>query len=256
MKIDKFLYEFKLNKSVEAEEIEASTNDKGEEVKTIKKIKKDCPVHFKLARPNRKLFDEAELFYGIKLSEGIKAGLLTKSLLAKRYQNDGGAMSEPEKEKYAILYLELYRLQNELQRVQLNLDSLPKEEQEKKIEELLVNISQTKRDLQEIETYHSTLFDQTAENRARNQTIMWWVLNISWISDDGVEYRPFFGDGDYSKKLETYDSFEESEDDFSKNAMLRLAYLISLWYMGRASTFEDFKNMDAAFNQEKEIKSE
>jgi hypothetical protein len=257
MKIDKILYEFKLEKTMEVEEIETSKNEKGEEVKTTKKVKKEVPIHFKLIKPNRRLFDEAELFYGIKLSEGIKAGLLTKSLLAKRYQNDGGAMSETEKEKYAVLYLELYKLQNDLQRLELNLDSLSKEDQAKKIEEVLPLMSQTKRELQEIETYHSTLFDQTAENRARNQTIMWWVLNISYISENGNEYTPFFGEGDYNKKLDTYDSYEDSDDQFNRNAMLKLAYFVSLWYMGRASSFEDFKNMDAALNKEKEqVKSE
>jgi hypothetical protein len=246
MKTDKFLYEFKMNKLTEVEETEVSKNEKGEEVKTIKKVKKETPVTFRLVKPNRKLFDEAELFYGIKLSEGIKAGLLTKSLLAKRYQNDGGAMSEPEKEKYATLYLELYRLQSELQRLELNLDNLSKEDKDKKIEELVLQISETKRDLQEIENYHSTLFDQTAENRARNQTIMWWVLNMSFYSENGVDFKSFFGEGDYYKKIDVYDSFEEMEDDFNRRAMLKLAYFISLWYMGRASTFEDFKNMDSA----------
>jgi hypothetical protein len=256
MKTDKFLYEFKLNKLTEVEETDVAKNDKGEEVKTIKKVKKEIPVSFRLLKPNRKLFDEAELFYGIKLSEGIKAGLLTKSLLAKRYQNDGGAMSEPEKEKYATLYLELYRLQSELQRLELNLDSLPKEDKDKKLEEFVVQISETKRELQEIENYHSTLFDQTAENRARNQTIMWWVLNISLYSEDGTNYKPFFGEGDYSKKIEVYDSFEEMDDDFNKKAMLKLAYFISLWYMGRATSFEDFKNMDSALDGQRKDTSE
>lgn len=249
MKIDKFLYEFKLNKIVEMEETETSLNEKGEEVKTIKKVKKDSPVHFKLIKPNRKLFDEAELFYGIKLSEGIKAGLLTKSLLAKRYQNDGGAMSEPEKEKYAILYLELYRLQNDLQRIQLNLDSLPKEEQDKKIEETLVNISQTKRDLQEIETYHSTLFDQTAENRARNQVILWWVLNLSYVSyDDKITFSPIFQGNSFESKLTAYDLIEEQDDVVLNAGIKKLAYFISLWYMGKASTQEEFKSLEEFFD--------
>lgn len=255
MKLDKFLYEFKMNKNMEVEETETSKNEKGEEIKVTKKVKKDLPVSLRIVKPNRKLFDEAELFYGVKLSEGIKAGLLTKSLLAKRYQNDGGAMSETEKERYAVLYLDLYRLQNELQRLELNLDSLTKEEQSSKIEKLLIEINDTKKELQEIENYHSTLFDQTAENRARNQTIMWWVLNLSYISEDNKEYIPFFGEGDYFKKLDKYDSYEESDDEFNKQAMLKLAYFISLWYMGRASTFEDFKNMDSMLDKKEAEKT-
>jgi hypothetical protein len=95
----KWLHEFAVNDEKETEQIESSIDAQGNEVKTTKKVKKIVPVKFKIQKPTRKLFDEAELFYGIKLSEGIKAGLLTKALLAKRYQNDCGAMSEPEKEK-------------------------------------------------------------------------------------------------------------------------------------------------------------
>jgi hypothetical protein len=256
MKIDKYLYEFKVNREKEIEEIETSRNDQGQEVKTIKKVKTTTPVAFRILKPNRRLFDEAELFYGIKLSEGIKAGLLTRSLLAKRYSNDGGAMSDPEKERYAKLYIELYRLQNELQRLEVNLEKLTKDEQTKKIADILNEITVTKRELQEIENYHSTLFDQTAENRARNQTIMWWVLNLSYFSENEKDFVPFFGEGDHSKKIDKYDEFEEDGDIFFSESMSKLAYFISLWYMGKANTFEDFKNLENLFQNSNESKND
>lgn len=256
MKTDKYLYEFTIQKENEKEEVEFSKNEKGEEVKTIKKIKLNTPINFRILKPNRKLFEGAELFYGIKLSEGIKAGLLTRSLLAKRYQNDGGAMSDPEKQRYATLYIELYRLQNDLQRLEINLDKMDKEEQNKKITTLLNEISTAKRELQEIENYHSTLFDQTAENRARNQTIMWWVLQLAYLSENNQDYQPFFGEGDYEKKLEKYDEIEEKDESFNKEALAKLAYFISLWYMGKANNTEDFKNLETLFseNESSEVK--
>lgn len=248
MKIDKYLYEFKIDREKEIEEVEISKNDQGQEVKTTKKVKTVTPITFRILKPNRRLFDEAELFYGIKLSEGIKAGLLTRSLLAKRYSNDGGAMSDPEKERYAKLYIELYRLQNELQRLEVNLEKLTKDEQTKKIADILNEITITKRELQEIENYHSTLFDQTAENRARNQTIMWWVLNLSYFAENNQDFTPFFGEGDHSKKIDRYDELEEDGDSFYSESMSKLAYFISLWYMGKANTFEDFKNLENLFS--------
>ncbi len=250
MKMDKFLHEFSINKEIEVEDIEVSKNEKGEEVKVTKKQKKTEPVTFRLLKPNRRLFDEAELFYGIKLSEGIKAGLLTRSLLAKRYQNDGGSMSETEKRRYTELYIELYRLENELQRLQVNLEKISKDEQIDKMGIVLNDLSIAKKELQQIENYQSTIFDQTAENRARNQTILWWVLNISYIKQD-QEFIPFFGEGDHDKKLGRYDEYEESEDFFKKEAMSKLAYFISLWYMGKANNAEDFKNLELLFEQAK-----
>ena len=157
MKMDKFLHEFSINKEIEVEDIEVSKNEKGEEVKVTKKQKKIEPVTFRLLKPNRRLFDEAELFYGIKLSEGIKAGLLTRSLLAKRYQNDGGSMSETEKRRYTELYIELYRLENELQRLQVNLEKISKDEQIDKMGIVLNDLSIAKKELQQIENYQSTI---------------------------------------------------------------------------------------------------
>ena len=249
MKIEKYLYQFSINKESELEETVISTNEKGEQVKTIKKVKEIKPVSFRILKPNRRLFDEAELFYGIKLSQGIKAGLLTRPLLAKRYQNDGGAMSDSEKQKYATLYIELYRYESDLQQIQLNLEKISRDEQIAKISEVLTNINETKKELQQIENYQSTLFDQTAENRARNQTIMWWVLNLSYISKDDQAYVPFFGEGSYEEKINRYDEYEESEDLFNRETMSKLAYFISLWYLGKANNNEDFKNLESLFNQ-------
>jgi hypothetical protein len=256
MKIDKYLYEFTINKEIEVEQIESSKNEKGEEVKTIKKVKTSTPVPFRILKPNRRQFDEAELYYGIKLSEGIKAGLLTRSLLAKRYNNDGGAMSEPEKQRYATLYIELYKLQNDLQRLEVNLDKLTKDEQTKKIGDILTDITSTRKELQEIENYHSTLFDQTAETRARNQTIMWWVLNLAYLNEDKKEFIPFFGEGSYDKKIEKYDEIEEKEEMFYKEALAKFAYFVSLWYMGKANSPEDFKNLETLFTQNEEVAKE
>ena len=83
----KIIYDFTIPREEEVEETVTSKNDKGEEVKTTKKTKKSVDKTFVLKKPGRKLYDEAELFYGVKLSEGIKAGLLTRALLAKRFNN-------------------------------------------------------------------------------------------------------------------------------------------------------------------------
>jgi len=92
-KTKKWLYEFFVKKTVEKKETEKSKNDKGEEVETTKTVKEESNIPLMLKKPNRKLYEQADLFYGIKLSEGINAGLLTKSLLAKRYSNDVGFLS-------------------------------------------------------------------------------------------------------------------------------------------------------------------
>ena len=61
-------------------------------------------VEIFLKRPSRKLFDECNLFYSVKISEGVKAGLLTRAMINKRYKNDGGGLSKQEQEEAAVLY--------------------------------------------------------------------------------------------------------------------------------------------------------
>jgi hypothetical protein len=243
MNPEKYLYEFSLQKEEEREKVEISKNELGEEIKILKKEIVKKPLLFRIVKPTRKVFDQAELFYGVKLSEGIKSGLLTRSLLAKRYQNDGGALSEPEKERYAALYIELFQKETELQRLQVNLDKLSEEEQKEKISIVLNSLLEIRKELQEFEYYQSNLFDQTAENRARNQTIIWWVLNISYIQKE-KEFVSLFETGSFEERLAKYDEIEDGEDLFLKNAVKKFAYFISLWYVGRISNKEEFEYFD------------
>lgn len=251
MNTNKFLYEFSLDKEQLVEKTEASKDESGQEIKITKKELVKKPIKIRILKPTRKVFDDAELFYGVKLSEGIKSGLLTRSLLAKRYQNDGGALSEPEKQKYASLYIDLFKKETEFQRIQVNLDNLDSELHKKKTEEILNDLLDIKRELQEFELYQSNLFEQTAENRARNQTIMWWVLSLSYIEAEKDSFEPIFGNGSYDLKLSKYDEIEDSEDDFIKMVIKKLAYFISLWYVGRISNQDDFSYFDKAYGDDK-----
>ena len=56
--------------------------------------------------------------------------------------------------------------------------------------------------IQEFEANQANIFDQTAANRAKNKTIMWWVLQLSCVTDaEGKTSNPFFGTGDYESRL-------------------------------------------------------
>jgi len=239
----KKLFEFKINKEVEIEEIESSTNEKGEEVKTIKKVKKQTPQKLFLRKPNRIMFDEAELFYGVRLSEGIKAGLLTKALLAKRFVDDGGVFSEKDKEEYATSYMKLFNLQNDFQRLSIKDESTRSEDEKEKYKKLIEEINDTRNKIQDYEMAQASLFDQTAENRARNKTVLWWVLNLSFQEDESGNVNPVFGDGSFEEKLKFYDAAEEKSDPFFEELAKKLVLYTTFWYMGRASTQAEFEKI-------------
>ena len=237
----KKLYTFKQYKTEKVKEKETTENENGEKVTVEKELEKKVARDFFIRRPNRRLYDDAELYYAVKLSEGIKAGLLTKALLEKRYENDGGSLSDPEIERYGTLYSEFYENQREL--IDLEDKSEKSENDKKRLDDLKDILSSTRTALTAFEMSQQNLFDQTAEVRARNKTILWWVLNLSYaVAEDGKEY-PFFTDGSSEEKLEYYDQLTEEEDEFIEEVIKKFTYLISFWYVSKVDNEEDFREM-------------
>lgn len=250
----KILFQFNVMDKKEIEIEEISKNESGEEIKIVKKIKTDAPVEIAIRKPNRGLFDEAELFYGVKLSEGIKAGLLTRALLAKRFSNDGGVFSEMDKEEYSKLYVKLFELQLSFQKISIKEKSLRTNEENEEYSSLVKEIASTREKLQDYEFAQASLFEQTAENRARNKTIMWWVLKLSLFKKDNQFVDLFPGDS-IEEKLDKYDLIEDQDEStWEKKALSKLIYLISFWYTGRASAKEEFEKLIAIVNEEQEAK--
>jgi hypothetical protein len=231
----KYMYTFDVKRSIDSEQKVESQNEDGEKVVTTKTVSEVISEKVAIKRPSRRQYDDAELFYGVKLSEGIKAGLLTKALLAKRYEDDGGSMSEREKEEYFQIYYALLDKENEYQRVQLNLDNLDPEEKESKLVESLYDILELRKNLRDIEEAQASLFNQTAENRARNQVLMWWVLQLGYMNGQAI----FPGDS-FDEKADIYDEIESKEEPFWDEIIKKLAYFISFWYSGQATDKEDF----------------
>jgi len=250
----KTMFEFDIYHEKEIEKVEVSTNEKGEEVKTTSKVKTTVPVKLAIKKPTRSLFDEAELFYGVRLSEGIKAGLLTRALLAKRFNNDGGVLSDEEQKEYNELYLEFFNLQSEFQKLSIKEESIRNDEEKENLKAVVVKMNDARERLQKYEMAQANLFEQTAENRARNKTIMWWVLQLSLIQGDDKKLKELFQDGTYEDKLKRYDEIEESESDIEKIAIQKLLYLISFWYIGRAASQDEFEKLLGMVKKEEKTK--
>jgi hypothetical protein len=235
----KHLYDFTVKKSqvVDKEEI---VTENGEQVKKIKQVKEEVPVKYFIKKPSRSDFDDSELFYGVELARGVKEGMLTKSMLIKRFSNDGGLLSEPQKNKYAELYLGLGTKENELQRLVLSDKKEETEEQRKALEKELLNI---RTEIQEFEFAQSSIFDQTAENRARNKTIYWWFINLAHKADGDKEI-PLFAGNTFQEKLKSYDTVTEQEDEHLGVVIQKFIYFVTMWYVGQASKQSDFELLE------------
>ena len=239
----KKLFAFKLDREIKETVSESSKNDKGETVTTEKEVTKETRQTVLLKKPTRSLFDDAELFYGVKLSEGIKPGLLTRALLAKRFSNDGGVLSEDDKDKYAELYLKLYETQLDAERISSTPEKKRSKDDQSRLDNLLEDSADLRRQLTDFEMAQSSLFEQTAENRARNKTILWWVLHLSHLEDEEGKITPVFEGKDFEDKLDAYDELEASDDEFYDQLLKKLIYYVSFWYVGRVTSQEEFEQL-------------
>ena len=238
----KKIYEFVLPKTEEVEESVTEQKD-GKEVTTTTKVSKTVDKKFFIRRPTRKLFDAAELYYGVKLSEGIKAGLLTRALLAKRFSNDGGVLSDIEKEEFSDLYSTLFDKQVELQALDLKTTEQRTAEENAKHAEISEFLSDSRKRIQEFEVNQSSLYDQTAENRARNKTILWWVLHLSYVIDEDKNESSFFLGKDFEERLAHYDGMEDEEDEWNLEIINKFFYYVSFWYVSKTSDPKQFRDL-------------
>ena len=246
------LYKFDVIRNITSKYEEKSKNDEGEEVTVTKTKSEKKPVKLVIRKPNRRLYEDGELFYAVKLGEGIKAGLLTKAFIVKKFQN---AMEEKdenrERKEYAELYYKLLKEQEELEKLRLNLDNEDEEYRSKKAAECVANIQSTQSKIQEYELAQNNLFDQTAEKRAQNQTIMWWVLHTAYYDqDENGNYEPVFGDGDYDKRIEEYDRLEEKNDPFWTEVVKKYAYFVTFWYLNGVNSQDQFDEVANMFSRD------
>lgn len=237
---NKRLFTFTLQKEQEVEKTEESTNDKGEKITVTKKVIEKVPHVFFLKKPTRSLSDEAELYHGSEMAKAVKSGMMTLSQLEKRFVNDGGILSEPERDNYAKLLTSLRDKQIEYHKISLKnaADRTPEENQQ--FTDLITDLLKIQNDLQAFQLDNEQLFNSTADIRARNKTVLWWVLNISYKEEGGKEI-PFFSGNTLEEKLQDYDKISEGNDEFQILVIGRFTYLFTLYYLGKANTEPDFQ---------------
>mgnify|MGYP003681594406 FL=1 len=97
----KVIYQFEIKKEEQVEE-ESTRNKKNkdtgetEKVTTSKIVTKEIPYKIKIYEPSRRQVEDADMEFSIEMSKCIKKGILTKAMLAKKYSDSGGLLSEED----------------------------------------------------------------------------------------------------------------------------------------------------------------
>ena len=260
----KWLYSFKVPRKYIKTVKEEKTDEDGKKMTISKEEEVTEDVEIFLKRPSRKLFDECNLFYSVKISEGVKAGLLTRAMINKRYKNDGGGLSKKEQEDFNSVYSELLIKEKEFQVVQLNLQEnleMTDQERQDKLSDLVKEMEELKVDLEKYSVKAEDLYEHTAESRAARLTNMWWLLFLTYMKFKNEErggiddYMPMFEGKNFEKKSEAYELVEEriedSEDrfiNFEAEVVERAGYLLAAWNGGNCKTYEDFERVEKSLD--------
>ena len=225
----KELYSFTVKDTQEIQEKtkEKRKNEKGEEeeVEVTKTVEKEIPVKFILKDPSRRELEEADMEYSIEMSRCIKKGVLTKAMLAKKYSDTGGLLSESDANKLVDLYAELADLEGDYTKKTLtnrDLKKLPKKVKDQ-IDQLAAKVAICRRDIVTLESSYQTLFSHTADTK----------------KDDGEPIEYFEGDT-FDSKVDSYYQKDEGEDSLFSAASGKLTSILSYWYFSNSPTKEDF----------------
>lgn len=239
----KKLYQFTIDKEVEKIE-ETTKKDKktGEEITTKKTVKVKQPIEFFIKRPSRRELEEAELEYSVEMSRCVKRGILTKAMLAKKYSDTGGVFSEDEAKAYSELYKQVLDLQNEY----IRLDSADQKDakQKKRFETVKFELTDVKRKIVEIESNFQSFFDHTADIKAQNRLLLWYVINLTYIQyENDDKPKPYFVGSDFESKIEDYYEKEESNDPFYFAAIKKASTILAFWFFNQASEPKEFDEL-------------
>ena len=251
----KEIYSFKVEREVEVEETETKkkkNKDSGkmETIEVTKKVVQKVPNKVIIYQPNRREIEEADMEYSIEVSKCIKRGILTKAMLAKKYSDSGGMVSEEDAEFLAKKYAELNDLQNDLTR--LTVKSRKNSRDKERIDTLTEDVSRVRREIIDMESSYSALFNHTADNKAQNKAILWYMLNLAHLQeDDSSRSAPIFPGETFEEKLDSYYELEDGADDVYDQIRDKLPSFVSMWYFSANPTKEDFEELDKEIDSEK-----
>ena len=243
------IYSFTFEKEEKAKKTETKkvTNPESgeeEEISVTKEVVDKIPYRVIMKQPNRRQIEEAELEFSVEMSNCIKRGILTKAMLAKKYSDTGGLLAEEDAKALTKMYIRYGELSQESEKKQIK--NLKTDEDKKRLEEIAGEIATLRKDIINVETSYSNLFNHTADVRAENKVIQWYILHLTFIQkDDSDDSTPLFEGNDFDKKLQTYYELEENGDELYDLVGGKIAALYSFWYYssGAVST-ADFEKLD------------
>lgn len=231
-------------KKTEKKKITNPETEKEEEFTVTKEVEENIPYRLVMKQPTRRQIEDAELEFSVEMSRCVKKGILTKAMLAKKYSDTGGLLPEEDAKTLTRMYIRYGELSQESERVRIK--SSLSEEDRSRLDKISEEITELRKNIVDVETSYSNLFNHTADVRAENKVIQWYILHLTYTQkEDSDELTPLFEGGSFEQKLERYYELEEDGDELYDIVGGKVAALFSFWYYSSGSvSTADFAKLD------------
>jgi len=194
-------------------------------------------------KPSFEDVENGEFFYGQKFNELINAGFLTKAMLSKKMENLGGGIaSETDLDNMQTLMRENIEASRviEFYGKAKDLD----DEQKEKLKNAEDTYISTQSQMHEYQTNLRDQYSQTADSKAEQKLIEWFVFNFSHY-EDAVEGKkdlfPIFQGETYEDKRRFFIHLTDEEEDIKDSDYQKakeifdlshdtLIKVISIWF--------------------------
>lgn len=238
----KDIYNFTVYETVEKPVESVSKDEQGNEVKVTKKVSEKSPMKVFLKKPSRRQIEEADLEYSVEMSRCVKKGVLTKAMLVKKYSDTGGLMSEEEAKALYQNYQKLLELQREY--TENETINKKEESRQKKFEELGLEMAKVRDKIVKTEMAYQSLFDHTADMKAQNRLLLWYIINLTYIQKEGEDKpKPYFSGEDFDERLEDYYQKEEQEDKLYFEIARKVSNVAAFWFYNQGAQKQEFDNL-------------
>ena len=209
-------------KRTETQSLENPETKEMEEVSVTKEVTEEVPYRVIMKQPTRRQIEDAELEFSVEMSNCIKKGILTKAMLAKKYSDTGGLMAEDDAKELTKMYVRYGELSQESEKIQ-------------------IKNNQSEKD------------NHTADVRAENRVIQWYILYLTFIQkEDDDKMIPLFEGNSFEQKLDRYYELEEDGDVIYDLIGGKVAALYSFWYYSSGAVSRaDFEKLDSDIEEGK-----
>ena len=253
----KELYSFQVKRQVE-KEVPHVKKTKDGPVETTKKVKKTIKNRIVISKPRMSDIEDAEFFYGQKYNEFINAGFLTKAMLIKKMGDVGGVASDRTRKQLSEIALENIEAARVIEFFE-GAENLS-EEQKQELEDAKLKFTETKTTINNYEFDLRGQFNQTADSKAEQKLIEWFIVNFTFFEDeigDKKDLFPLFDGENYKERRKWLVVYQDEDEEINDAAVLRKQKLFneafetliraySLWYNKIA---EDQESIDKALKE-------